>query len=43
MKCCALWGCKTILADSGESALQQIANETRLPDLIIADYRLREG
>jgi signal transduction histidine kinase/CheY-like chemotaxis protein len=37
------WGCKTILADSADSALQQIADEPRMPDLIIADYRLREG
>jgi two-component system, sensor histidine kinase len=37
------WGCRTILADCADSALAQIADEARIPDLIIADYRLREG
>jgi CheY-like chemotaxis protein len=37
------WGCRTILADSADNALTQIADEGRVPDLIIADYRLREG
>ena len=37
------WGCRTILADSAESALQQLGHNERTPDLIVADYRLREG
>lgn len=37
------WGCRTILADSAHSALQQLASEHLVPDLIVADYRLREG
>ena len=34
------WGCETILADSQEAAIAAIAKARRLPELIIADYRL---
>ena len=37
------WGCRTVLADSAESALQQLKTANFVPDLIVADYRLREG
>ena len=35
------WGCETILAESQEAAIAAIAKARRLPELIIADYRLR--
>jgi len=35
------WGCDTILADSQEAAVIATARAERLPELIIADYRLR--
>jgi two-component system, sensor histidine kinase len=35
------WGCSTLLAGSGEQMKAQLANERRIPDLIICDYRLR--
>ena len=35
------WGCETILADSQEAAIAAIVKARRLPELIIADYRLR--
>lgn len=37
------WGCKAVLADSGESARTALARERGRPDIIIADYRLRDG
>lgn len=37
------WGCSTVLADSADNALQRLADSDRVPDLIVADYRLREG
>ena len=37
------WGCDVIAADSLPDALERIGEHARLPDAIIADYRLREG
>lgn len=37
------WGCETVLADSGETALAGLAQCGRSPDVILADYRLRSG
>jgi len=37
------WGCRTVLADSAAGALQQLARNDLIPDLIVADFRLREG
>ena len=37
------WGCDVIAAESLSDALQRIGEHARLPDAIIADYRLREG
>ncbi len=37
------WGCHAILAESAESALRQLVASELVPDLIVADYRLREG
>ena len=37
------WGCKAVLADSGEGARAALARERGRPDIIIADYRLRDG
>jgi len=36
------WGCSAILAESGADALAQLAASGVVPDLLIADYRLRE-
>jgi two-component system, sensor histidine kinase len=35
------WGCKVRLADSEDSALEAVRAEPYLPELVIADYRLR--
>jgi len=37
------WGCDTLLADSGDAALATLTRADRLPEVIIADYRLRDG
>ena len=37
------WGCDVIAADSLSDALERIQARARRPDLIIADYRLRDG
>jgi signal transduction histidine kinase/CheY-like chemotaxis protein len=36
------WGHQIILVDTIENALQQLADTKMIPDVIIADYRLRE-
>ncbi len=38
----ALWGCKTLLAQSAEE-MQALLVNAQTPDIIIADYRLRDG
>ncbi|RME84936.1 MAG: response regulator [Caldilineae bacterium] len=37
------WGCKVMLAESEEEAVGKLAEGERVPDVILADYRLREG
>ena len=37
------WGCDVMTADSGETALAQVAAQDRHPDLIISDYRVAGG
>jgi two-component system, sensor histidine kinase len=37
------WGCTVIAAPSGAAALQRLVATPRAPDLLICDYRLREG
>jgi CheY-like chemotaxis protein/anti-sigma regulatory factor (Ser/Thr protein kinase) len=37
------WGCETILADSEEAAVAAMRQALRIPELIVSDYRLREG
>lgn len=37
------WGCHSIIAEDLEGALQQLETQLFVPDIIIADYRLREG
>ena len=37
------WQCKVTTAASGAAALQQLAQSTRPPDVLICDYRLRDG
>jgi CheY-like chemotaxis protein/two-component sensor histidine kinase len=37
------WGCHVVSAASAEDALTALHNHLRTPDLIISDYRLRDG
>lgn len=37
------WGARTLSASSGLEAVEKLRGSTTLPDLIIADYRLRRG
>lgn len=37
------WGCHCLLASSVEEALAQLQTSTTCPDLLIADYRLKNG
>ena len=40
---CAQWGCHVLGAPSGEVAITELERHLRGPDLIITDYRLRDG
>jgi two-component system, sensor histidine kinase len=37
------WGCRVLAAESAEEAVRRLTAERFDPDVIIADYRLREG
>lgn len=37
------WGCVVMTATSGEAALQQLDEINEVPDIILSDYRLRDG
>lgn len=37
------WGCEVVLADSAATALSALVKIDRIPDVIIADYRLRNN
>jgi two-component system, sensor histidine kinase len=37
------WGCQVLLADCQQQALELLASTSQLPDLIIADLRLRDN
>jgi CheY-like chemotaxis protein len=37
------WGCHIVGAASASEALRDLQNHLRTPDLIISDYRLRDG
>lgn len=37
------WNCAVVAATSGPEALRQLASSTRPPDILICDYRLRDG
>ncbi|HYD70225.1 PAS domain S-box protein [Azospirillum sp.] len=37
------WGYDVLIAGSGDEALEGLAQTDRTPDVVIADYRLREG
>ena len=37
------WGCRTLSAASGPEALRLVDAQERLPDMVLADYRLGEG
>ena len=40
LKC---WDCRVLAAESADEAVARIASEGFFPDMVIADYRLREG
>ena len=37
------WGCHSVLAASGQQALDALARHERIPDLIVCDYELANG
>ncbi|MEJ1963355.1 MAG: response regulator [Gammaproteobacteria bacterium] len=37
------WNCSVVAATSGRDALRQLASSIRPPDVLICDYRLRDG
>lgn len=37
------WGYRVLSADSAERAMERLAGQAEAPDIVIADYRLREG
>ncbi|MBI4755648.1 MAG: hybrid sensor histidine kinase/response regulator [Betaproteobacteria bacterium] len=37
------WGCHVVAAGSAQEALVQMSQESRAPDLLVIDYRLRDG
>jgi CheY-like chemotaxis protein len=37
------WGCEVVVAGSGDEAVELLAMSPRPPDVIVCDYRLREG
>ena len=37
------WGYEVLAAASGDQALQRVARAGRLPDVVVSDYRLRQG
>jgi CheY-like chemotaxis protein len=37
------WGCHVLTASSGAEALRKLGDHIRAPDVIVSDYRLREG
>lgn len=37
------WGCETLIADSAEMAIKAISSIDRPPEIVFADYRLREN
>jgi signal transduction histidine kinase/CheY-like chemotaxis protein len=37
------WGCHSLCASSAEDAVRQLEKHWREPDLVISDYRLRDG
>lgn len=39
----ATWGCKAICAESGQEAAQRLEAAECTPELVISDYRLRDG
>jgi CheY-like chemotaxis protein len=37
------WGCAVIVAASGREAIERLSQCSRAPDIIVCDYRLRDG
>jgi signal transduction histidine kinase/CheY-like chemotaxis protein len=40
---CRQWGCHVVSGDSASAALAALAKHLRAPDLIVTDFRLRDG
>jgi CheY-like chemotaxis protein/two-component sensor histidine kinase len=40
---CLQWGCHVVSAESAAEALEKLEHHLRSPDLIVCDYRLRDG
>jgi len=36
-----MWGCSVVTAASGDAALKQLGSSSRVPDILVCDYRLR--
>lgn len=36
-----MWGCRVVTATSGDEALKKLGSSTRVPDILVCDYRLR--
>lgn len=37
------WGCRVVVADSAGDAIDRLQKDNLLPEIVVADYRLREG
>ncbi len=37
------WGCEVIAADSGQKIVNKLLGQSRVPDVVLADYRLAQG
>ncbi|HVY08200.1 MAG TPA: hybrid sensor histidine kinase/response regulator [Burkholderiales bacterium] len=37
-----MWGCRVVTASSGSEALKKLGSITRVPDMLVCDYRLRD-
>ena len=38
-----MWGCTVVTAASGAEAMQRLGTSVRVPDVLMCDYRLRDG
>ncbi|TCV83781.1 response regulator [Sulfurirhabdus autotrophica] len=37
------WGCEVLAADSGQKIVNKLLGQSRIPDVVLADYRLAQG